>query len=151
MSGGSTSVCAVDVGGPALAECLNGVPAVVTLAHSEMPRSTSLRSTATDASASRVSEPLASDCITIRAAAHACGWKRANTFRERFLSTVEDAVAMGLRYDECGRAYVDAVAVEAAAQKMAAERANRSPTWRIENLGNYRGVRPPRSTAEDNK
>lgn len=116
-----------------------------------MPRSTSLRFTATDPSASRVPEPIAGDYITITAAAHACGWKRANTFRERFLSTVEDAVAMGLRYDECGRAYVDAVAVEAAAQRMADERANRSPTWRIENLGDYAGVRPPRPTAEDNK
>ncbi|MHB0964694.1 MAG: hypothetical protein ACYC5V_15960 [Gemmatimonadaceae bacterium] len=34
--------------------------------------------------------------ITIAEAARICGWKRANTFREKFLVTVDDATAMGL-------------------------------------------------------
>ena len=111
-----------------------------------MPRSTSLRTPANDAPTSRASDPPAGDYVTIKSAAHACGWKRANTFRERFLATVEDATMMGLRYDELGRAYVDVQAVEAAARKMATERAKRSPTWRIKNLGDYAVVRP---SAED--
>ena len=115
----------------------------------KMPRSTQHRTTANDAPSSLVCQPPGGDYITIKAAAHACGWKRANTFRERFLATEEDAIAMGLRYDELGRAHVDAVAVEAAALMMATERANRSPTWRIENLGDYAGIRPPKPTAED--
>lgn len=73
--------------------------------------------------------------ILVAEAARQCGWRRANTFRERFLVTDADAVAMGLAYDEHGRAVVDAAAVAAAALQVAREKAARAPNWRVRNLG----------------
>lgn len=79
--------------------------------------------------------PAPSQLILIAEAARQCGWRRANTFRERFLVTEADAVAMGLAYDEHGRAVVDTAAVAAAALQVAREKADRAPNWRVRNLG----------------
>jgi hypothetical protein len=111
-----------------------------------MPRSSSHRVTAHETPAATVPAP-AREYLTIKAAAAACGWKRANSFRERWLATREDAVMMGLWYDERGCAYVDADAVEVAAQKIATERAERVPNWRIKNLGAYARPRPQSAKA----
>lgn len=99
--------------------------------------------------------------ILVAEAARQCGWRRANTFRERFLVTEADAVAMGLEYDEHGRAVVDAAAVAAAALQVAREKAARAPNWRVRNLGahaqrrskqlgvsNSVGHRPSQSSAD---
>lgn len=82
------------------------------------------------------------ELILVAEAARRCGWKRPNTFRERFLATEEEASAMGLAYDEHGRAVVDARAVEAAVAKVQSERASRDPGWRLKNLGRYARTRP---------
>jgi hypothetical protein len=79
--------------------------------------------------------------ITIAEAARICGWKRANTFREKFLATVDDATAMGLYYDAEGRALVPVDAVAAAAETEAAVRAARG-NWRLKNLKAYARQRP---------
>ena len=81
------------------------------------------------------------DLITIAEAARICGWKRANTFREKFLVTEDDAIAMGLCYDADGRALVPVNAVAAAAEKEVAVRAARG-NWRLANLKAHRRERP---------
>jgi hypothetical protein len=81
--------------------------------------------------------------ILIAEAARRCGWRRANTFRERFLATEDAAAAMGLTYDEEGRAWVDSAAVAEAVREVETERAARDPNWRVQNLGAHARRRPP--------
>jgi len=85
--------------------------------------------------------PNPQDLITIAEAARICGWKRANTFREKFLATVDDATAMGLCYDAEGRALVPVDAVAAKAQAEVATRAARG-NWRLSNLKKHLRERP---------
>lgn len=86
--------------------------------------------------------------IPITEAARSCGWKRANTFREQFLATEEEAIAMGLTYDERGRAVVDAAAVAAAVATVEAKRAIRGVDWRIKNLKRHAKARPTQRQAK---
>lgn len=86
--------------------------------------------------------PVPREFVLISEAARRCGWRRANTFREKFLATEEDAASMGLAYDEHGRAVVDSSAVEAAVATVERERASREPDWRVKNLGRYARPRP---------
>ena len=85
--------------------------------------------------------PNLQDLITIAEAAQICGWKRANTFREKFLVTQADAVAMGLCYDPDGRALVPVAAVAAKAQQEETQRAARG-NWRLANLKEHKRKRP---------
>lgn len=82
--------------------------------------------------------------ISISEAARRCGWRRANTFRERFLSSAEDAIELGLEYDSDGRAVVDAHAVEDRVRQVKDERSARPRDWRIRNLGDHARPRPAR-------
>lgn len=82
--------------------------------------------------------------ILVSEAARRCGWRRANTFRERFLSCEEDALAMGLAYDADDRAVVDADAVDERVRQVEEERASRPPGWRLRNLGDHARPRPAR-------
>ena len=87
--------------------------------------------------------PSCQDFITIAEAARRFGWKRANTFREKFLSSEEEAAAMGLRYDEDGqgRALVRVDAVEAMVKAEKERRASRG-NWRTINLAEHARRRP---------
>ena len=91
----------------------------------------------------------APELILVAEAARRCGWQRANTFRERFLASDEEACAMGLSYDEDGRAVVDSAAVAGAVEKVKRERAERDPRWRIKNLKRHGRVRPAKRHPED--
>ena len=107
------------------------------------PRLTPAMARVSKKSQSRIHDALVSAAlIGIAEAARRCGWTRANTFRERFLETEEDATAMGLIYDPDGRALVDAAAVAIAVGKVEKQRADRNPGWRIKNLGVHARQRP---------
>lgn len=81
------------------------------------------------------------ELILVAEAARRCGWRRANTFRERFLGTEGEALTMGLSYDEQGRAIVAAQAVAVAVAQLAKERAARPLNWRLANLGKHARAR----------
>lgn len=100
------------------------------------------RRAATKPSPAPATAPASPKLILLAEATRCCGWRRTNTFRERFLATEADADAMGLAYDEHGRAMVEAAAVVAAAQQVAREKAARAPNWRARNLGAYARPRP---------
>lgn len=95
------------------------------------------RPAATKPSSILATSPAPPKKMLVAEAARRCGWRRANTFRERFLSTDVDAAAMGLDYDERGRAVVDATAVTSAAAQVTREKAARPRNWRVHNLGAY--------------
>lgn len=85
---------------------------------------------------------------TIREAAERCGFRRPNTFREKFLDSPEARAAFGVEYDHKGRLVVDRMAVEELVTKLEEERKRRG-NWRIKNLGAHavRGPRPRKSTS----
>lgn len=87
-------------------------------------------------------QPESPELILIAEAARRCGWRRANTFRERFIASDKEALAMGLAYDERGRALVDAASVAVAVATIERERAERAPDWRIKNLKGHARTRP---------
>lgn len=87
--------------------------------------------------------------MSIKDAAARCGWKRANTFREWFLASEDDARAMGLEYDDDGRATVDAQAVEEAVRVVEQARAARARDWRVRNLGEHARKRPRKRASPD--
>lgn len=80
---------------------------------------------------------------TIREAAQRCGFKRPNTFREKFLDSPEAREAFGADYDQRGRLVVDRQAVDELAERLKKEREQRK-NWRVKNLGDYARPGPRR-------
>jgi hypothetical protein len=72
---------------------------------------------------------------TLREAAAKCGYRRANTMREKHLATPTQREALGHRIRN-GLALLDAQAVDALAAELEREREERG-NWRIANLGRY--------------
>lgn len=73
---------------------------------------------------------------TLNEAAARCGYRRVNTLREKHLATAADREILGHAYDDAGRVALDRVAVDALANRLAAERLARG-NWRVRNLGKW--------------
>ena len=89
---------------------------------------------------------------TIREAAERCGYKRPNTFREKFLSSPELRQKLSAGYDHKGRLVLDRVAVNALVKQLERERESRG-NWRRRNLGDWAepGPRPRRTEPESGR
>src|SRR5690606_11767627 len=73
---------------------------------------------------------------TIREAAERLGFRRPNTFREKYLNSPEARAALGAAYDHQGRLVLDRKAVDQLANEVEEERKRRG-NWRARNLGAY--------------
>jgi len=73
---------------------------------------------------------------TIREAAERLGFRRPNTFREKYLKHSESRAALGATYDHQGRLVLDRRAVDDLASQVEQERKRRG-NWRVHNLGKY--------------
>ena len=82
---------------------------------------------------------------TLKEAARICGYKRPNTFREKFLTT-ESCGELVAGIDAAGRLQLHAERVEELAKQLEYERAARG-NWRPRNLGNYAKKRMPVSSS----
>lgn len=71
---------------------------------------------------------------TIREAAELFGYRRANTFREKYLGSPEARAALGAHYDHLGRLVLDRRAVDELFKEVQEGRKRRN-NWRVRNLG----------------
>jgi len=89
---------------------------------------------------------MAKQTYTIREAAARCGYRRANTFRAKFLDSPEAREKFKAVYDYRGQLVVDRKVVEELVKRLDEERQKRG-NWRVRNLGPYArpGPRPRKS------